>query len=95
VSKNINFIEVSAENKKIILDVLGYRIKDGIVCDKNGTPITDKYGNKITLEHVAIVPNPDGEGHILIKGDVLTISEYLGDLANMEYSLMKKNKEAI
>jgi len=77
-----------------LLEILGYVVYEKRIYNANdGEPVIDKYGNTLDVDNVAIVPNPDGAGHILINGDVLTISEYLGDLANMEYSLMKKNKE--
>jgi len=81
VSKEVNFVEISEADKRIILYVLDYKIKEGIVCDKNQNPIVDKYGNTVTLKNVAIVPNPDGDGHILIEYDILTASEYLSELS--------------
>lgn len=78
---DVEFVEVSEEDKKVILDVLGYEVNgEGLVL-KKGTkePVICPYSKEeINFKDASILP---WNSHILINYSVLSLSEYLTLLA--------------
>jgi len=74
---DVKFVGISEENKRILLDVLGYKVdKEGIILIKKTKkpyicPITQE---KIYLKNASILPL---NSHIIINTSALSISEYL------------------
>jgi len=74
---DVKFIEISEENKRILLDVLGYGVdKEGIILVRETKepyicPITQE---KVYLRNASILPF---NSSIVINTSALSISEYL------------------
>ena len=76
----IEFFSITNDDKKILLDILGYEVDaDGLIILKNTKkphlcPITQE---KVFLKEAAILP---WNSSIVIKASALSISEYLSTL---------------
>jgi len=72
----IKFEKIGIEERKVLLDILGYEVnEDGIVIDKNTgeeykDPIT---GDVVFIENASILPGST----VIINTSELTLSEYI------------------
>ena len=75
MTDNIKFEEIGIEEKKVLLDVLGYEVDDnGIIFDKSTQkehvcPVT---GDPVFVENASILPGST----IVIKTTDLSLAEY-------------------
>ena len=84
IKRDLKFIEISEEDKRFFLDVLGYEVnKEGLVLVKETKepyicPISKE---EVHIENASIVPF---NSISVINTDVLSISEYLSLLPRKE-----------
>ena len=81
---SINFVDINDDEKRIILNVLGYEIdKEGLIFIRETNkphicPITEE---KVYLKNASILP---WNSTIVINTSALTISEYFTKLQEMQ-----------
>jgi len=74
--KNVEFLEISNDDKKVLLDVLGFDVeKDGIIIDKvtNKPHICPLSKTQVKLVDASILPGST----MVINTNALTLSEYM------------------
>jgi hypothetical protein len=71
-------LKISFENnsttKKFILSLIGKKVNgDGVITNKDGTPVIDIDGNEITLEEFGLVASGS---EIFVKDNVTSLFKY-------------------
>ena len=76
------FNKLTIEQKKVLLNALGYKITDdGLILDENGEPHECPYTKKhVFLENASVMPG----SVVVMNTSSVTLSEYMSDYVDDE-----------